>query len=104
MGKNKEEFMKDREKEAQYVIHNHNLIDDRINDFHCLIDNVNDKMIGLEEELSNNELRVNELIGELEETKRLLSKSKTLISNIFIEDYNDVRRQKEELLTELKDY
>ena len=70
MGKNKEEFMKDREQEASlnYVY----------------------KIFNLE--------------GELEEKKHLLSKCKTLISDIFIEDYHDVRRQKEELLTELKEY
>ena len=74
MGKNKEEFMKDREKEV----------------------------------LSNNELRVSELIGELEKTKHLLSKSKTLIADMVL--YNmmhqsaELMKQSQELLTELKEY
>ena len=78
MGKNKEEFMKDREQEV----------------------------------LSNNELRVNELIGELEETKHLLSKSKTLIADMVMYNldkdmynrYDDVMKQAQELLQELKNY
>ena len=74
MGKNKEEFMKDREQEV----------------------------------LSNNELRVSELIGELEEVKHLLSKSKTLIADMVL--YNmmhqsaELMKQAQELLTELKEY
>jgi len=74
MGKNKEEFMKDREQEV----------------------------------LSNNELRVSELIGELEKTKHLLSKSKTLIADMVL--YNmmhqsaELMKQSQELLTELKEY
>jgi len=84
MGKNKEEFMKDREQESQYVIHNHNLIDNRI--------------VGLE--------------GELLETKHLLSKCKTLIADMVLNNlnrdmysrYDDVMKQAKELLTELKNY
>ena len=84
MGKNKEEFMKDREQESQYVIHNNNLIDNRI--------------VGLE--------------GELLETKHLLSQCKTLISDMVLNNlnrdmysrYDDVMKQAQELLTELKDY
>ena len=86
MGKNKEEFMKDREKEAS------------INDFNHLIDNVNDKMINLE--------------GELEEAKHLLSKCKTLIADMVLANlnkdmysrYDDVMKQSQELLQEIKDY
>ena len=108
MGKNKEEFMKDREKDFQ----TNGLDNDSLDDFHCLIDNVNDKMINLEEDLSNNELRVSELIGELEETKHLLSKCKTLISDMVMYNldkdmynrYDDVMKQAQELLTELKEY
>jgi len=78
MGKNKEEFMKDREQEV----------------------------------LSNNELRVSELIGELEEVKHLLSKSKTMIADMVMYNlesdmykrYDDVMQQAQELLTELKEY
>tara|TARA_R100000781_G_C4021453_1_gene107299 strand:+ start:67 stop:321 length:255 start_codon:yes stop_codon:yes gene_type:complete len=84
MGKNKEEFMKDREQEAQYVIHNHNLIDTRI--------------VGLE--------------GELEEVKHLLSQCKTLIADMVMYNldkdmysrYDDIMKQAQELLTELKEY
>ena len=78
MGKNKEEFMKDREQEV----------------------------------LSNNELRVSELIGELEEAKHLLGKCKTMIADMVMYNldkdmynrYDDVMKQAQELLTELKDY
>ena len=89
MGKNKEEFMKDREKEAL------------LNDFHCLIDNVNDKMNCM-----------NDLEEDLEEAKHLLSKCKTLIADMVLANlnkdmysrYDDVMKQSQELLQEIKDY
>jgi len=121
MGKNKEEFMKDREKEVA------------INDINNLIDNVNDKMINLEGELEETkhllskkedkeashlqmiefyQNNIAELVGESEETKHLLSKCKTLISDMVLSNlnrdmyskYEDVMKQSQELLTELKDY
>ena len=55
--------------------------------------------------------KVKQLEVELEETKHLLSKSKTLIADMVMynlddrpESYNDVMKQAQELLTELKDY
>jgi len=80
MGKNKEEFMKDREQEINtwaYWKREHT-----------------------------------ELTGELEETKHLLSKCKTLISDMVLSNlnrdmysrYDDVMKQSQELLTELKEY
>ena len=81
MGKNKEEFMKDREQESQYVIHNNNLIDNRI--------------VGLE--------------GELLETKHLLSQCKRLMSDVTLLGSvyftrEDLTKEAENLLTKLKDY
>jgi len=86
MGKNKEEFMKDREefregiKDRDWAIYN--------------------------------EQRGNELQGELEEAEHLLGKCKTLIADMVMYNlesdmykrYDDVMQQAQELLTELKEY
>jgi hypothetical protein len=87
MGKNKEEFMKDREKE--------------INTMNKIID----RWAYWKGENT-------ELAGELLETKHLLSQCKTLISDMVLNNlnrdmysrYDDVMKQAQELLTELKDY
>ena len=88
MGKNKEEFMKDRARVLEGSI------------------STNLQMI---EFYQNN---IAELIGEVEEQKHLLSQSKTLISDMVMYNldkdmynrYDDVMKQSQELLTELKEY
>ena len=88
MGKNKEEFMKDRARVLEGSI------------------STNLQMI---EFYQNN---ITELTGELEEAKHLLSKCKTLIANMVVYNlgkdmhnrYDDVMKQSQELLTELKEY
>ena len=80
MGKNKEEFMKDRERNLQMI-----------------------------EFYQNN---IAELVGETEETKHLLSKCKTLIADMVMYNlnkdmynrYDDVMKQAQDTLEELKDY
>ena len=84
MGRNKEEFMKDRERD----------------------------MRDTERDLKIIRNGVTKLDGELLETKHLLSKCKTLISDMVLNNlnrdmysrYDDVMKQAQELLTELKDY
>ena len=90
MGKNKEEFMKDRE-QFRY--------------------SVDDRDWAIDVSLYN-EQRGNELQGELEEAEHLLGKCKTLISDMVMYNlskdmynrYDDIMKQSQELLTELKDY
>ena len=80
MGKNKEEFMKDRERNLQMI-----------------------------QFYQNN---IAELVGEAEETQHLLSKCKTLIADMVMYNldkdmynrYDDVMKQAQKLLTELKEY
>lgn len=87
MGKNKEEFMKDREK-----------------DFHPH-DSWTRGYSWSEDEIAK-------LYGELLETKHLLGKCKTLIADMVMYNldkdmysrYDDVMKQSQELLTELKEY
>ena len=88
MGKNKEEFMKDLEKD----FHPHH---SWTVGYSCWSEN-----------------EIAKLDGELLETKHLLSQCKTLISDMVLNNlnkdmysrYDDVMKQAQELLTELKDY
>ena len=83
MGKNKEEFMKDIERRERTW-----------------------------EQASEDAEFLIELIDEIKESRHLLSKCKTLIADMVLSNlnkdmysrYDDVMKQSQELLTELKDY
>lgn len=86
MGKNKEQFMKDKEKEM-----------------------TRQELYDTGTYLLSHVIKMkNEYKFELEETKHLLSKCKTLITDMVLlenrpESYNDIMEEAHELLTELKE-
>ena len=91
MEKNKEEFMKDKKQ--------------KMTEREQEIWNQGSRLLSMELKLKN------KYHLELMEAKDLLSKCKTLIADMVMynlddrpESYNDVMKQAQELLTELKDY